>query len=155
MQLFTRVSPNPDSLSFPLSFFSFQPPCRALYCTTPLPSRSWHPGDRTERWRYRRGYTVMSDPRRGLQGAVKRGRLGGRDRAPADVARRAAAADRDCSDLVEHLIGARQSAEKCSALYATAGQLSYPFRNRAKCHHVYHGYTWTPCPLPDRTGGHV
>ena len=35
MQLFTRVSPNPDSLSFPLSFFFFQPPCRALYCTTP------------------------------------------------------------------------------------------------------------------------
>ena len=28
------MSPNPDSLSFPLSFFSFQPPCRALYCTT-------------------------------------------------------------------------------------------------------------------------
>ena len=38
MQLFTRVSPNPDSLPFPLSFFSFQPPCRALYCTTVL----WH-----------------------------------------------------------------------------------------------------------------
>ena len=34
MQLFTLVSPNPNSLSFPLSFFSFQPPCRALYCTT-------------------------------------------------------------------------------------------------------------------------
>ena len=43
---------------------------------------------------------------------MNRGRLGGRDRAPADVARRAAAADRDCSDLVEHPIGARQSAEK-------------------------------------------
>ena len=38
MQLFTRVSPNPDSLSFSLSFFFFQPPCRALYCTT-MPSR--------------------------------------------------------------------------------------------------------------------
>ena len=37
MQLFTRVSPYPDSLSFPLSFFSFQPPCRALYCTTVAP----------------------------------------------------------------------------------------------------------------------
>ena len=36
MQLFTRVSPNPDSLSFLLSFFFFQPPCRALYCTTIL-----------------------------------------------------------------------------------------------------------------------
>ena len=34
MKLFTRVSPNPDSLSFLLIFFSFQPPCRALYCTT-------------------------------------------------------------------------------------------------------------------------
>ena len=34
MQLFTRVSPNPDSLSFPPSFFFFQPPCRALYGTT-------------------------------------------------------------------------------------------------------------------------
>ena len=34
MQLFTRVSPNPDSWSYPLSFFSFQPPRRALYCTT-------------------------------------------------------------------------------------------------------------------------
>ena len=33
MQLFTRVSPNPDSLSYPLSFFSFSPSCRALYCT--------------------------------------------------------------------------------------------------------------------------
>ena len=35
MQLFTRVPPNPDSLSFPLSFLPFQPPCRAPYCTTP------------------------------------------------------------------------------------------------------------------------
>ena len=34
MQLFTRVPPNPDSLSFPLSFLPFQPPCRAPYCTT-------------------------------------------------------------------------------------------------------------------------
>ena len=40
MHLFTRVSPNPDRLSYPLSFFSFQPPCRALYCTTyPPPER--------------------------------------------------------------------------------------------------------------------
>ena len=40
MQLFTRVSPNPDSLSYPLSFFSFQPPCRALYCNTSRPWRA-------------------------------------------------------------------------------------------------------------------
>ena len=40
MQLFTRVSPNPDSLSYPLSFFSLQPPCRALYCTTLFPRRT-------------------------------------------------------------------------------------------------------------------
>ena len=38
-------------------------------------------------------------------------RLGGRDRAPADVACRTAAVDRDSSDVVEHPIEARQSAE--------------------------------------------
>ena len=54
----------------------------------------------------------MAHPRRGLKSTVNRDRLGGRDRASADVARRAAAADRDSSDLVEHPIGARQSAEK-------------------------------------------
>ena len=42
-----------------------------------------------------------------------------------------------------------------SALYTTAGQLSYPVRNRAHRRHVYYGYTWTPVPLPDLTGGHV
>ena len=54
----------------------------------------------------------MANPRRGLKSAVNRDRLGGRDRAPADVGRRAAAADRDSSDLGECPIGARQSAEK-------------------------------------------
>ena len=47
MQLFTRVSANPDSLSYPRSFLSFQPPCRALYSTTVsylrvFGSLAWH-----------------------------------------------------------------------------------------------------------------
>ena len=59
-----------------------------------------------------RGNNVMVHPRRGLKSAVNRDRLGGGDRAPADLACRAAAADRDCSDLGEHPIEARQSAGK-------------------------------------------
>ena len=34
----------------------------------------------------------------------------------------------------------------CSALYATAGQLSYTVINRARRRHVDHGYTWTLSP---------